>query len=83
MDKKVSAKRNGKWWTYGSLKVDHKYGNLRLSFKNSAELKELVNSDAEWLNFSLFDREEKSEHNEAKANGYQRDNLDDDQSIPF
>lgn len=60
MNYKVSAKRNGKWWTFGNIKINQ-YGNPQLSFKNTPELKELVNSDAQWLNFSMFEDKPKDE----------------------
>jgi len=60
MNYKVSAKRNGKWWTFGSIKKNQ-FGNLQLSFKNTPELKEFVANGGEWLNLSLFDTDEKKE----------------------
>lgn len=86
MNFKVSAKLNGKWWTFGSVKTNQ-YGNLSLSFKNTQQLKDFVNNGGDWLNFSLFDdaSEEQTPHNQAKQDGYQPSNapLDLDDSLPF
>lgn len=59
MEFNVSAKVNGKWWTFGRIR-NNKFGNLDLSFKNTPELKKFVNEGGEWLNFALFEPREKS-----------------------
>jgi thiamine monophosphate synthase len=59
-NKKVSIKVNGKWRTFGTIKLN-KFGHLQLSIRNSQEFKELVAGGADWLNFSLFDEDEKKE----------------------
>lgn len=59
MNYKVSKKKaDGKWWTWGRIKTNQ-FGNLQLSFKVTDEFKALVNDGSEWLNFSLFDDDEK------------------------
>lgn len=90
-----SAKRKdkeGKWKTFGNVKKNQ-YGNYSLGLKNTPELKALVNSSAEWINFSLFIEKEKPEYapavnqqgqtyEQAKSNGYQtQDEMNDE--IPF
>lgn len=88
INKKLSKKNNqGKWWTYGNIKVNQ-WGNEQASFKLDS-LKELV-ADAEkegkqWVNLSVFDDSKKqekkpSQHNIDKGNGYQKE-LDD--NVPF
>jgi hypothetical protein len=56
MDKKVSKKIDGKWWTFGSIKVN-KFNNLELGMKITPELLKLIadTGEGKWLNFSLFD----------------------------
>lgn len=58
MKYKVSKKINDKWQTVGNI-GPNKWGNLQLSIKNTPEFKAMVNSDAQWLNFSLFEDEQK------------------------
>lgn len=83
MNFKASAKVNGKWWTFGSVKKNQ-WGNLQLSMKNTQQLKDFVNNGGEWLNFSLFEEEGKPQtaHNEAKQDAYQAQ-PDLDSEIPF
>ena len=57
MNYNVSVKIDGKWRTLGKVAIN-KFGHPALSFKNSQELKALVNSSAEWLNFSLFENKD-------------------------
>lgn len=78
---KVSAKRNGKWWTFGTIKKN-KFDNLQLSMKNTGELKELILLGGEWLNFSLFDDEEKPKDEASKPSKASKVE-DDEQLIPF
>lgn len=87
MNFKVSAKlaSTSKWWQFGSIKKNQ-YGNLSLSFKNTQQLKDFVNNGGEWLNFALFEEEQKqTPHNQAKADGYQYTPAlpDDSQDLPF
>lgn len=77
---KVSAKRNGKFWNYGKI-AKNQWDNLQLSIKVTPELKELVNS-SEWLNFSLFDDEEKPKEEAPKPSKASKVE-DDEQLIPF
>ncbi len=63
MDKayKVSAKRNGKFWTFGSLKKNQ-WGNWSIGLKVTPELKQyMADNDGRYINFSLFEQEEKRE----------------------
>lgn len=79
---KVSAKRNGKWWNFGSIKKNQ-YGNLQLSFKNTQELKEFVNKGGDWLNFSLFEDKPKEVDSDTqeRLNKMRQDAADSE--IPF
>lgn len=81
MDYKLSAKRNGKWWQFGSFKMG-KFG-YQASFKNSPELKELVNSDVQWINFSAFDAVGKPRDVPEEAKKVLGSLYDDSQDIPF
>ena len=90
MDYKLSAKnKEGKWWTYGSIKKNQ-WGNNQASFKVSS-LEDLIAQakaeGKEWVNLSLFenDKEKIDSHNEAKGNAYQPQDVIDDlnDSIPF
>jgi hypothetical protein len=81
---KVSAKRStGKWWTFGNLKKNQ-YGNWSIGIKVTDELKELVAAnDGKYLNFSLFEEQEKRDvPAEAKAGIAQLNSITDDE-IPF
>lgn len=79
MNYKVSKKRGEKFWQYGSIKKNQ-WGNLQLSMKVTKELKELVNSGEEWLNFSLFS----DDGGKNKANSVtSKAPVDDEDSIPF
>jgi hypothetical protein len=88
MDKayKVSKKKDDKWLTYGNIKLNQ-YGKYSLGMKNTPELKSLVNSSAEWLNFSLFEddgakkvaMQDGNTYEAAKSGGYDDSNSD----IPF
>ena len=84
MNFKVSAKLGqGKWWIFGSIKTNQ-WGNLQLSMKNTQQLKDFVNNGGDWLNFSLFEDEQKepAPHQQAKADAYQPQAALDDE-IPF
>jgi hypothetical protein len=72
MNFKISAKlaSTGKFWQFGSIKTNQ-WGNLQLSMKNTQQLKDFVNNGGEWLNFSLFEEDKQTPHNQAKQNGYQ------------
>jgi len=75
MKYKLSAKRNGKWWTYGSFGLN-KFDNYSASFKVTPELIELFKEkEGQWVNFSAF--EEKPKEQEAPT----EQALDDE--IPF
>lgn len=54
---KVTAKVNEKWRTFGNGKTNDK-GTISIGIANNDEFKKLVNSDAKWLNFYLFEDEE-------------------------
>jgi len=55
MKYKLSAKRNGKWWNYGSFGLN-KYDNYSASFKVTPELLELLKEkEGQWVNFSAFE----------------------------
>lgn len=61
MDYKLSAKRNGKWWNYGSVKKNQ-YENLQASFKVTKELLELLEEKKDgWVNFAMFEEKPKSQ----------------------
>jgi hypothetical protein len=73
MNKNLSIKIDGKWKTvfkYG----ENKYGNYQLSINRKA-LMEILKSDEDWLNLSVFDQEEKKEATPPPAD------IDDD--LPF
>lgn len=76
MDYKVSKKRGEKFWQFGTIKKNQ-WGNLQLSMKNTKELKELVNSGEEWLNFSLFENDGASKAPKPSKP------YDDNSDIPF
>lgn len=57
MEYRVKAKKDGKYWTFGSIK-EGKYGP-QLSFKKTPELMALINAPGEWLNFALFEDQKK------------------------
>lgn len=80
MKKKVSAKRpdTGKWWTYGNFGTNQ-FGNQQFSLRVTPELEALIASKkGEWINFSLFDDDKQTPHNEAKSNGFQQSVADKD-----
>ncbi len=82
MNKKVSAKnKNGKYWNYGFIKVNP-WGNLQLSLKNTAELKQLLAEGGEWINFSLFD-DDKSDVRPKKPMEHTQAPPDFDDESPF
>lgn len=61
---KLSAKVNGKWFTFGNLK-NNQYGNLQLGIKITPEFLAFVEAAKEkgWLNLSAFeDNGEKKEY---------------------
>lgn len=55
---KVSAKSNNKWRIFGQIK-EGKFGP-NLSFRNTQELRDFINSAGDWVNFSLFPDDDKS-----------------------
>lgn len=80
-------KANGKWWSYGRLETNQ-WGNEQASFKLDA-LKELV-AEAEaqnkqWVNLSVFEREDKpvKQQRAARENQVTYEQDDFDQQIPF
>lgn len=86
MNYKLSRKnKEGKWWSYGSVKVNQ-YGNQQASFKITS-LEELIalskEEGKEWVNLSMFEDKEKaiSQHSIDKGNAYVSEELDDE--IPF
>lgn len=82
MEYKLSAKRNGKFWNYGSFKLN-KWNNYQASFKVTPEFLELVQaSEGQWLNFSAFENKP-SEHDVAKQDGYAPESKELDDEIPF
>lgn len=91
MNYKLSTKVNGKWWTFGNIKINQ-WGNLQASFKNTEQLKKLILEGGEWINFSLFEdnggsaHNADNAHNQAKQDGYQpqkTESFDIDSEIPF
>ncbi len=85
----LSSKRpdTGKWWSYGTLKHNAEYNSWRIGMKVTPELIALIQAnEGKYVNFSLFEKEEKREvPPEAKA-GIERLNqslLDDNSQIPF
>jgi len=61
MNYKLSAKRNGKWWSYGSVKKNQ-YDNLQASFKVTPELLELLEEKkGSWVNFAMFEDKPKDD----------------------
>lgn len=61
---KVSSKREdtGKFWSFGNLKYNDQYSNWRIGMKVTPELVALINAnDGKWINFSLFEENEKRE----------------------
>lgn len=80
MEYKLSAKRNGKFWNYGSFKKN-KWGNYQASFKVTPEFLELANaSQGQWLNFSAFEDKPKQEIDRTGDDG---DPLNYGDGIPF
>lgn len=57
----ASIKINDKWVNFGKISRNQ-WGNLQLSMRNSAELKQLINGGKEWLNFSLFEAKPKTKN---------------------
>lgn len=55
MKYKLSAKRNDKWWNYGSF-ATNKFDKLQASFKVTPELMELIKeNEGKWINFAAFE----------------------------
>lgn len=86
MNYNATKKIDGKWKTFGRIRKN-KWDNLQLSFKNTPEFKALVNSNEEWLNFSLFeekDKEPQAQQDEPVSNPPVAEVLNDDgMEIPF
>lgn len=55
---KLSAKIDGKWFTFGNVKVNQ-FGNLQASLKVTPELISFLNSGKQWVNFAMFERDDK------------------------
>jgi len=52
---KLSAKRNGKWWTFGSFGLN-KFDKMQASFKVTPELMELMReNEGKWINLAAFE----------------------------
>jgi len=66
---KVSAKKDGKWWSFGNLKKNQ-YGNWSIGLKVNEDLKNLIRSknDGEWLNLSLFEDKPKDKASSPVSN---------------
>lgn len=75
---------NGKWFTFGQIR-DNKFGNQDCSFKITNEFLDLIEKSKEkgWLNLSCFEAKDEAPtpHQEAKANGYAPQAIDDD--VPY
>jgi hypothetical protein len=55
---RVSAKKaDGKWWSFGNLKVNS-YGNWQIGIKKTDELRELFKQSGEWINFSIYPKDD-------------------------
>lgn len=55
----LKAKLNGKFWSFGNLKVNQ-YGNWQIGMKASEDLQKLIDgANGGWINFSIFEKEDK------------------------
>lgn len=72
MNKRLSYKKDGKWVTVASVKLNQ-WGNYNVGI-NKAAMREALKGD-DWLNLSVFDQEDERKPQAVET--------DEDSSIPF